>query len=104
MRLDRVAEELEEPLKALKPGLERLAVVLEDPIVEELPDTLRKVQRDVLPVLTTLGSVAPDLHDLLSVSRDLNELLGKIPGMGRLKRRVEEEEDEEDDEVEDRPG
>ena len=42
------------------------------------------------------GSVAPDLHELLDVSRELNEILGKIPGIGRLKRRVEEE-DEGDD-------
>ena len=44
-------------------------------------------------MLTTLGSVAPDLHELLNVSRELNEILGKIPGVGRLKRRVEEEEE-----------
>ena len=29
--------------------------MLEDPVVEELPDTLRKVQSDVLPVLQTLA-------------------------------------------------
>ena len=44
-------------------------------------------------MLTTLGSVAPDLHELLNVSRELNEILGKIPGVGRLKRRVEEDDD-----------
>ena len=45
----------------------------------------------MLPVMTTLGTVAPDLHDLLDVSRELNEMLGKLPGLGRIKRRVEEE-------------
>ena len=33
--------------------------MLDDPIVEELPDTLRKVQGDVLPVLRTLA----DTHE-----------------------------------------
>jgi hypothetical protein len=37
--------------------------------------------------------VAPDLHELLNVSRELNEILGKIPGIGRLKKRVEEDDD-----------
>ena len=50
----------------------------------------------MLPVLTTLGTVAPDVHELLNVSRELNEILGKIPGVGRLKRRVEEEEGEDE--------
>ena len=48
----------------------------------------------MLPVLATLGTVAPDLHDLLTVSRELNDMLAKIPGMGRLKRRIDEEEGE----------
>jgi hypothetical protein len=38
--------------------------------------------------------VAPDLHDLLHVSRELNEMLGRIPGMGRLKDRIEDEQQE----------
>ena len=54
-----------------------------------------RVERDVLPVMTTLGTVAPDLHDLLDVSRELNEMLGKLPGLGRIKRRVEEEQEAE---------
>src|SRR6478752_3169468 len=62
-------------------------------LVDQLPALTDQVERDVLPVLTTLGSVAPDLHELLNVSRELNEILGKIPGIGRLKRRVEEDDD-----------
>ena len=62
-------------------------------LVDHLPALTDQVERDVLPVLTTLGSVAPDLHELLNVSRELNEILGKIPGIGRLKKRVEEDDD-----------
>ena len=44
VRLDAMAAELEQPLRDLAPGLARLAVVLDDPVVADLPDTLRKVQ------------------------------------------------------------
>ena len=49
------------------------------------------MERDLLPVMRTLGTVAPDVHDLLDVSRELNGMLGKLPGMGRIKRRVDEQ-------------
>jgi hypothetical protein len=37
--------------------------------------------------------VAPDLHDLLDVSRELNEMLAKLPGVGRVKRRINEQQE-----------
>lgn len=89
---------LEPPLTTLQPTLQTLAdtthpeeVAALVTLIDHLPGLTMQVERDVLPVLTTLGSVAPDLHDLLDVSRELNEILGKIPGIGRLKRRVEDE-------------
>ena len=61
------------------------------PTVIVSPLLARKLETDVIPILQTLTSVAPDLHDLLDVSRELNEMLAKLPGMGRLKKRVDEE-------------
>lgn len=95
-RLVGLLDSLEPSLTALQPTLERLADTT-DPrevdalvrLVDQLPQLATQVERDVLPVLTTLGSVAPDLHDLLDVSRELNEMLSKLPGMGRIKRRVD---------------
>ena len=91
---------LEPSLTKLQPTLQTLAdtthpdeVAALVRLVDHLPALTDQVERDVLPVLTTLGSVAPDLHDLLNVSRELNEILGKIPGIGRLKKRVEEDDD-----------
>src|SRR6478735_3398074 len=91
---------LEPSLTKLQPTLQTLAdtthpdeVAALVRLVDHLPALTDQVERDVLPVLTTLGSVAPDLHELLNVSRELNEILGKIPGIGRLKRRVEEDDD-----------
>lgn len=54
---------------------------LERPLVEE----------DLLPLLSRMGSVAPDLHDLLAASQELNQMLGGLPGMGRIRRRLDEE-------------
>jgi ABC-type transporter Mla subunit MlaD len=94
---------LEPPLTTLQPTLQTLAdtthpdeVAALVQLIDHLPQLTEQVERDVLPVLATLGSVAPDVHELLNVSRELNEILGKIPGIGRLKRRVEEEDEDPD--------
>lgn len=94
---------LEPSLTTLEPTLRTLAdtthpeeVAALVTLIDHLPAVTLQVERDILPIMASLGSVAPDLHELLDVSRELNEILGKIPGIGRLKRRVEEE-DEDDD-------
>ena len=99
-RVNALTDSLEPSLTKLQPTLQTLAdtthpdeVAALVRLVDHLPALTDQVERDVLPVLTTLGSVAPDLHELLNVSRELNEILGKIPGIGRLKKRVEEDDD-----------
>jgi len=59
-------------------------------LIDALPIIVERLDRDILPVLDTLSTVAPDLRDLLDVSRVMNELLGSVPGLGRVKKRVEE--------------
>jgi hypothetical protein len=89
---------MEPSLTKLQPTLERLAETT-DPrevdalvgLVDHLPLLVDRLERDILPILGTLTSVAPDLHDLLDVSRELNGMLAKIPGMGRIKQRVDEQ-------------
>ncbi|MET3803384.1 ABC-type transporter Mla subunit MlaD [Nakamurella sp. UYEF19] len=66
-------------------------------LVDTLPDVAAKMQTDILPILDTLGTVAPDLRDLLDVSRELNEILGAVPGLGRIKKRIEERQEQEDE-------
>jgi hypothetical protein len=101
-RLAVLLDLVERPLTTLQPTLQTLAdtthpeeVAALVSLVDQLPDLAMRVERDVLPVMATLGTVAPDLHDLLDVSRELNEMLGKLPGLGRIKRRVEEEQEAE---------
>jgi ABC-type transporter Mla subunit MlaD len=93
-RLDGLVEELEEPLRALAPGLSRLAVVLDDPVVEELPDTLRKVQADVLPVLRTLADthervafIAGSTERIMTFVDETSRTLAGLPGAALLGRR-----------------
>jgi ABC-type transporter Mla subunit MlaD len=63
-RLEGLVEELEEPVRALKPGLERVGRVLDDPAVDTVPDTLRRIHDDLMPLIhglrqaqTRVGSV-----------------------------------------------
>ncbi|SEC43299.1 hypothetical protein SAMN04489844_2286 [Nocardioides exalbidus] len=101
VRVTGLLDTFEPSLTRLQPTLETLADTTSPDevralvqLVDHLPALTATVEKDLLPVLGTLGSVAPDLHDLLNVSRELNEILGKVPGIGRLKRKVEEDDDE----------
>ncbi|QIG45174.1 hypothetical protein G5V58_22565 [Nocardioides anomalus] len=67
----------------MAPTLERTADVVDPATVEA-----------AVGLLEELRTVAPDLHDLLDASVELNELLTHLPGMGRVKRKVEEEQQE----------
>src|SRR5215210_6752707 len=97
-RLVDLMDRLEPSLTALQPTLARLAETT-DPrevdalvsLIDRLPVLAEQVERDVVPVMRTLSTVSPDLHDLLDVSRELNEMLAKLPGMRRIRRRVDEE-------------
>ncbi|SDC40839.1 hypothetical protein [Nocardioides lianchengensis] len=99
-RVDLLLGSVQGPVERLLPLLERLAETT-DPrevdamvdLIDRLPVIADAVQADVIPMLRTLSSVAPDLHDLLDVSRELNEMLAKLPGMGRIKRKVDEEQE-----------
>lgn len=94
LRADTLVAELEEPLLALKPGLTRLAAVLDDPVVEDLPATLRQVQDDVLPVLRTLAEthervafIAGQTERIMSFVDDTGRSLAALPGAALLGRR-----------------
>ena len=93
-RVDRIVTELDEPLRNLRPGLERLAVVLDDDVVTDLPDTLRRVQADALPVLRTLAdthekvaSIAGSTDRLLGFVDETSRAFTGLPGAGLLGRR-----------------
>lgn len=66
-RLERVTEELEEPIVALRPGLERLGRILDDEAVETIPETLRSIKDDVLPLLQGLRDTQSRVNALATV-------------------------------------
>lgn len=91
----------EGPARQLAPAVRIFADAL-DPdevsamvgLVDRLPVLLKHLDEDVLPILTTLDRVAPDLHQLLEIAQDLQVALGGLPGMGWLRKRAEKEDEE----------
>ncbi|WP_346618769.1 hypothetical protein [Blastococcus montanus] len=53
-RLEDLVDELEEPVRALRPGIERVGRVLDDPAVDTVPDTLRRIHEDLMPLISGL--------------------------------------------------
>jgi ABC-type transporter Mla subunit MlaD len=80
-RLEDLVEELEEPVRALKPGLERVGRVLDDPAVDTVPDTLRRIHDDLMPLI----------HGL----RQAQSRMGSVTGI--LRRRPRDDEPDEPD-------
>jgi ABC-type transporter Mla subunit MlaD len=76
-RLEDLVDELEEPVRALKPGIERVGRVLDDPVVDTVPDTLRRIQEDLVPLI----------HGL----RIAQSRVGSVTGMLRRRPRDEDE-------------
>lgn len=96
-----LVDSLEPSLTTLQPILQTLAdTTSPDEVqavvkaVDLLPELVERLATDIMPILNTMDTVSPDLRDLLLVSKELNEILGAIPGLGRAKRKFEEEQDE----------
>jgi len=79
-RLEDLVEELEEPVRALRPGIERVGRVLDDPAVDTVPDTLRRINADLMPLI----------HGL----RQAQTRMGSVTGI--LRRRTREDDDGDD--------
>ena len=94
VRMDGIVAELEKPLLAMAPGLTRVAAVLNDPVIGNLPETLAQVQRDILPVLRTLSDthervafIASSTERILGFVDDTGRTLAGLPGAALLARR-----------------
>ncbi|MGZ6827940.1 MAG: hypothetical protein ACXVGH_14235 [Mycobacteriales bacterium] len=94
-RVDAITAELEEPLKALAPGMTRLAAVLDDPVIGSVPETLAQVQRDILPVLRSLADthekvafIAGSTERIMAFVDETGRTIAGIPGAALLGRRA----------------
>jgi ABC-type transporter Mla subunit MlaD len=76
-RLEGLVEELEEPVRALRPGLERVGAVLDDPVIDTVPETLRSIHDDLMPMIASL--------------RQAQSRVGTVTGMLRRRGRPEDE-------------
>jgi methyl-accepting chemotaxis protein len=65
--MNRLASKCEALVDELAPGIQRLAVVLDDPVVSTLPDALTQVRRDLLPVLRTIADTNERIASLASL-------------------------------------
>jgi ABC-type transporter Mla subunit MlaD len=75
-RLEDLVEEFEEPVRALRPGIERVGKVLDDPAVDTVPDTLRQINEELMPLI----------HGL----RQAQSRVGSVAGMLRRRPRDED--------------
>ena len=78
-RLEALVEELEEPVRALRPGLERVGRVLDDPAVDLVPDTLRRIHDDLMPLI----------HGLRQAQERMGSVTGSMAGLLRRRGRPE---------------
>jgi methyl-accepting chemotaxis protein len=66
-------------------------------LVDELPRLARHLSDDVLPILTTLNHVGPDIHELLTTANDIRQAVLGIPGFQYLRRRGEDKDNDPSD-------
>jgi hypothetical protein len=59
-------------------------------LVDELPRLTEHLRHDILPILSTLDRVGPDINELLKVTYDVRRAILGIPGFGFFKKRGEE--------------
>jgi hypothetical protein len=83
-RVERIVDEMEEPLLALKPGLQRLAVILNDPAVDTVPDTLRKINDEVLPLVKGIQETQVKINSIATLAEETSTRLAALPGAGFL--------------------
>lgn len=95
-----LAEQLEPTLRQLEPVVVRLGETTSPEevdavvgLVDKVPAVEAALREEVMPLLRRLDSVAPDMHAMLEVTQELSELVLNLPGMGRIKKKVEDQQD-----------
>ncbi|MDC3724166.1 hypothetical protein SAMN02745947_04223 [Rhodococcus rhodochrous J3] len=65
-------------------------------LIDRLPEITDRVD-SVLPIMATLDTVSPEIHELLLVAKDVRQAIVGVPGFNFLRRRGEEKEIHGDD-------
>ena len=58
-------------------------------LIQDAPSLIEKLSNDVVPVLDSLGTVGADLREVVDTTEQMDEMLGAVPGLGRVKKRIE---------------
>ena len=45
----------------------------------------------MVPVLDSLDTVGSDLREVMDTTQQMDEMLGAVPGLGRVKKRIEKQ-------------
>lgn len=100
-RLRELLDLTEPSLVKLQPVLDRLAETTHPEevdalvqLVDHLPMLADRMESEIVPIMESMSSVGPDIHDLLDLTRELNEMLASVPGLSRVKKRIDEEQAE----------
>ena len=93
-RLEEVIEELDKPVRALRPGLERVAKVLDDPVIDTVPETLRQLTEDVVPLVHGLRDAQTRVGLVLNQAANASTRLAELPGAQLFRRRARREDGE----------
>jgi ABC-type transporter Mla subunit MlaD len=60
-------------------------------LIETAPELVDKLNNGVLPVMDSLDTVGSDLREVLDTTQQMDEMLGAVPGLGRVKKRIEKQ-------------
>ena len=65
-------------------------------LLDQLPELADRMTA-LMPILGTLETVAPEIHELLGVAKDVRQAIVGVPGFDFLRRRGEDKENGDDD-------
>ena len=89
-------ERFEPALRKLAPVADSVAdqITVEDAealtaLARSAPELVDKLSNDVVPVLDSLDTVGSDLREVMDTTQQMDEMLGAVPGLGRVKKRIE---------------
>lgn len=90
-RYEPVAQRMAPLAERLASGVSEAEVDAVIRLVNEVPVFASRMDAEVIPVLTTLDRVGPDVRDLLAALHDVQHTLSGLPGFALFRRRAERE-------------
>lgn len=76
-RIDTMVEMVEAPVRALSPGMRRLASVLDDPVIDNVPSTLRRMSSEVTPLVIRLADTEAMVSGIASSTEHIRRLVSE---------------------------